>query len=88
MSYLIEAWLEEGQPCLKIINAETGKLRLHWQCQRLLSRPEDNSVQDDSDAKINLQGLFRNLFLMLAADRVTDNAVRLPLTYEFAKRIL
>jgi len=32
MSYLIHARLDEGRPCLQIVDAESGRECLHWTC--------------------------------------------------------
>ncbi len=57
MSYLIDARLERGAPTLTLIDAETGKQRLHWRCEHTAS-PETA-----------WQSLFQRLALLSCADR-------------------
>lgn len=65
MSYDIEAWLDQdGAPRLQIIDADSGSVRLAW---RSASRAR-------SDAR--LKGLFRELLLLSALQRLDDTAGR------------
>jgi|GEM_PF-6624997 len=30
MSYVIDAWLDDGRPCVEIRDAESREIKLHW----------------------------------------------------------
>ncbi|MCF6235912.1 MAG: hypothetical protein L3J70_06000 [Gammaproteobacteria bacterium] len=57
MTYMIDARLEQGAPSITLIDAVTGKERLHWR--------GDNSPQ-----KHDWQSLFKRLMLLSCADRI------------------
>ena len=58
MAYIIDARLEQGVPLLTLIDPVTGKERLHWRggC---------------SNSEHNWQSLFKQLFLLSCADRLS-----------------
>lgn len=60
MSYLIDAWLEDGVPQLRICDAQTGKVCLRWARPRT---PESAGVTPDCE-RVALQRLFRDLVLL------------------------
>ena len=67
MSYAIDACLEEGRPCLRILDAESSAVRLVWHCP----------VHDaESQTARAVHDLFRELFL-LSLLREHDGAITL-----------
>ena len=58
MSYVIDAWLDEGNPCLEIRDAETRELRFHW------SQNRENLQQ-------GMHELFKGLLLISCACRLS-----------------
>lgn len=67
MSFDIEARIENGQPSLRILDADSHTVRLAWscpQCEEPCTGPEG----------LALQRLFRELFLLSLLDklRVSD----------------
>lgn len=64
MRYIIDAWLEDGNPCLNIRDADTGAVRMRWD----YARPRDAAAHEPAAGKA-LQGLFRKLMLLSCADK-------------------
>lgn len=58
MSYMIDARLEQGKPSLTLIDASTGKKRLHWRGDRSMGK------------EVMWRDLFRKLMLVACADRL------------------
>lgn len=56
MRYEINAWLEDGEPCLQVLDASSHAVRLLWKSQRC----EGESQQ--------LRALFRELMLLSVLD--------------------
>ncbi len=59
MTYMINARLEQGIPSLTLIDAATGKERLHWR--------SDNMANGENDWK----KLFKRLMLLSCADQIS-----------------
>ncbi len=74
MNCRIEAWLEQGAPCVRITDAETGQVCLQWrECRE--------GTGDDGcpcQAEVTLHDLVRGLFLLACMDRVTRPVTGLP----------
>ena len=73
MGYVIDAWLEQGEPRLRILDADTGIVRMRWayrrEPQRICSgHPPLNCA---CGAHANLHTLFKSLFLLACADRLS-----------------
>ncbi|MDX1250861.1 MAG: hypothetical protein IDH49_01135 [Gammaproteobacteria bacterium] len=66
MRYIIDAWLEDGDPRLSIRDADTGAVRMQWDYER----PRDAVARERAASKA-LQGLFRKLMLLSCADRIS-----------------
>lgn len=66
MRYIIDAWLEDGDPRLNILDADTGAVRMRWD----YARPHDAAAHEPAASKA-LQGLFRKLMLLSCADRIS-----------------
>ena len=61
MSYDINAWLEDGEPRLQIIDADSGTVRLAW-CYR---KPKKDEVDAEHDLeRLAVKKLFQELFLL------------------------
>ncbi|MDT0618845.1 MAG: hypothetical protein RJQ08_07670 [Salinisphaeraceae bacterium] len=61
MSYDIEAWLAaDGSPRLQLIDADSGSVRLVW----------GDCPKAESDSNQALKGLFRELMLLSALQRL------------------
>jgi len=61
MSYDINAWLEDGEPRLQIIDADSGTVRLAW-CYR---KPKKDEVDAEHDLeRLAVKELFQELFLL------------------------
>ncbi|MCI0667797.1 MAG: hypothetical protein L0Y43_07065, partial [Methylococcaceae bacterium] len=56
MGYYIYAWLEHGDPRLRVVDARTGSICLHWDYH-------DAGRSNASDKK-EIQRLFRDLLLL------------------------
>ncbi len=61
MSYDINAWLEDGQPRLQIIDADSGAVRLAWQYRRPDPAP---SEAEQYLQQMAVKALFQELFLL------------------------
>ncbi len=60
MSYQIDAYLDRGVPSLRLIDAQSGEARLHWQ------QPK---TSNETEMRQAWQGLFRRLMVLSCADR-------------------
>lgn len=76
MSYVIDAWLERGEPRLRILDAKTGAVRMRWAYRRGADAldvkgadPLDVKMGCHDDDQANVSSLFRGLFLLACADR-------------------
>jgi len=58
MRYEIDAWLEEGEPRLRILDADSGTVRMAW----------DSDAEHGRDPA--LKALFRELMLLSALQRL------------------
>ena len=70
MTYLIDAWLDRPQPCLRILHRETGEVCavLEEQALEELRDQGDLDVNDlTSSEPVVLKELVRNLFLFCYA---------------------
>lgn len=54
MSYVIDAWLDDGSPCIEIRDAESKEIKLHW------------SLEEQNHQK-GLHLLFHDLLLLSCA---------------------
>ena len=75
MRYLIDAWLEEGDPRLKITDADSGSVRLQWIYRRSPSRSDRNHdcLEGPPCAGCSaLHCLLSDLFLLACADRLSS----------------
>lgn len=76
MSYEIDAWLEEGEPQLQIIDADSGCLRLAWRYPK--------SEVDESDprqylSQLAIKELFQKLFLLASVHDIQRREARASL---------
>lgn len=58
MSYHIEAWLDKGEPCLEIVDADSSHVRLAWRA---------GTEHSDRPA---MHRLFRELMLISTGDEI------------------
>lgn len=69
MGYLIEAWLEDGIPHVRVRDAATGDVRLRWsRAVPAAARAADGGR--DGHAGLALQGLFKGLVLLSCASNL------------------
>lgn len=73
MAYLIDAWIEEGAPRLRISDAQTGNVRLQWTGDKA-SENESLDGACDPLARKALQRLFRDLVLLSCAGKLNTPA--------------
>lgn len=71
MAYLIDAWLENGVPQLRIRDAQTGAVRLQW-TREPAGDGSENECDGDRIAHGALQRLFRELVLLSCADKIAQ----------------
>src|SRR3569832_2327235 len=68
MRFTIEAELLQGEPRLRIFDADSGALRLHWRYRPTLVRADAEQTVCCDDhacaARANLHALMRELFLL------------------------
>jgi hypothetical protein len=67
MSYEIDARLRDNQARLRIVEVETGRVRVAWDC------PLDKAfgtATDQPTNKLELQRLFRELMLLSTLDKL------------------
>lgn len=68
MSFNIEASLLQGTPRVRILDADSGALRLHWHYRNaLIQACQDRAVCSEDhlcSARANLHALMRELFLL------------------------
>lgn len=65
MSYLINAWLEHGEPRLGIVDAQTGVVQQLWQLSKIGGSGAKPVRRDISRIKSSgIQQLTKELFLM------------------------
>lgn len=62
MGYQIYAWLDEGQPRLRIVDSESGEVFLSWDFQRTLVGQQPHEVQ----------ALFRQLLLLTCRQEIRN----------------
>lgn len=67
MSYTIDARLGDDCARLRIVEAETGRVRLAWEC------PLSGQSQNQASRR-SLQRLFRELMLLSALDNCAGRA--------------
>lgn len=73
MRYLIDAWLEEGDPRLRITDADSGAVRLQWIYRRSPSRTgtDHDCTEGPRCAGCSaLHCLVNDLFLLACADKL------------------
>lgn len=61
MSYDIDAWLENGEPRLQIIDADSGAVRLAWGYRK---QEIDESDMNLYLERLAVKDLFQKLFLL------------------------
>ena len=61
MSYEIDARLRDNRARLRIVEVETGRVRVAWEC------PLDEA-QSHKTSRLDVQRLFRELMLLSALD--------------------
>ena len=61
MSYTVNAWLEDGVPRLRLINASSGSTSLTWDFPKGIANQE-------TLYKHEMQKLFKQLLLLACAD--------------------
>jgi len=62
MSYKLDAGLDGSRPYLRVLEAESGSVRLAWTYDR------DGRADTQADAECQLQALFGELYLLTTAD--------------------
>ena len=74
MNCMIDAWLENGEPRLRIVDAESGAVRLDWSGSDAAAPSCDGAPVCTRDhrcpARAALHGLINELFLLACADCV------------------
>ncbi len=66
MSYRIDAWLEQGEPRLGIVNAQTGEIQQLWRLSKI-SSPRKNPARREllsRNQQSAIQQLTKALFLL------------------------
>lgn len=65
MSYLINAWLEHGEPRLGIVNAQTGAIQQLWRLSKI-GNPGNEPVRRELSRRqqSGIQQLTKELFLL------------------------
>lgn len=71
MGYLINAWLEDGAPRLRIIDPKNGNTTLAWD----YPNPDNDT---ESIHKQELQNLFKKLILLTCAQNACSKKPILP----------
>lgn len=68
MAFKIEANLLQGEPRLRVFDADSGAVRLHWRYRSGLIQPDPDlpccSEDHQCTARANLHALMRELFLL------------------------
>lgn len=70
MGYFIYASLDNGNPCLRVVDADSHKLCLNWHCQ---AGPDS----DETSVQRELQRLFRDLLLVSCQQKCQGKDSRL-----------
>jgi hypothetical protein len=82
MRYLIDAWLDKGDPRLKITDADSGAVRLLWAYRRAQPNTGDKEqgcVNGSPCAGCSaLHCLVNHLFLLACADRLACTGAAVP----------
>jgi hypothetical protein len=81
MRYLIDAWLDEGDPRVKITDADSGTVRLQWIYRRSpsLSGTDHDCAEDPPCAGCSaLHCLVNHLILLACADKLFSPAEAAP----------
>jgi hypothetical protein len=72
MSYLINAWLEHGEPRLAIVNAQTGVVQLMWRLKKIGSSYAEPLRREIPRVKPSgTQQLTKELFLLGCAEDIS-----------------
>lgn len=73
MSFHIEANLHQGEPRLRVFDADSGALRLHWRYRTALTQACRGQGVCNEDhlcaARANLHALMRELFLLSCSSK-------------------
>lgn len=72
MSYQINAWLEQGEPRLGIVNAQTGEIQQLWRLSKIRSargKPVQRELSHRQQSAI--QQLTKTLFLLGCAEDIS-----------------
>lgn len=67
MKFLVDAKLLNGQPMLRILDADTGAVRLEWSLVRTQQMLRDGEIKPEEFLRPELYGmnlLVKNLFLL------------------------
>lgn len=77
MAYLIDAWLDEGVPHVRICDAQTGAVRLDWMRDKKGSgKSQDPDPDHETDSEVAareaLQRLFKELILLSCAAKLNS----------------
>jgi len=81
MRYLIDAWLEEGDPRLKITDADSGAIRLQWIYRRMpsLTGTDHDCLEGPPCSGCTaLHCLVNDLFLLACADKLSSTVETVP----------
>lgn len=81
MRYLIDAWLDEGDPRLQITDADSGAVRLQWSYHRThpCSGMEQGCSEDPPCPGCSaLHCLVNHLFLLACADKLSTTGEAVP----------
>jgi hypothetical protein len=83
MRYLIDAWLDQGDPHLRIIDADSGAIRLNWVYPRSTIQHGEHDCSDGPpcDGCTALHCLLNHLFLLSCIDKL-HSCVSCPLHME------
>lgn len=74
MNCRIDAWLEDGKPCIRITDADSGRVCLKWSSGGCAGPDDADRCAGDlhhCPADAALHGLVRDLFLLACMDRVS-----------------
>lgn len=77
MSYIIDAYLEQGQPHLRVVDSRTGKIRLRWVDSSAWAPTSEESgpvctgAGCTCGAQASLRRLFKALTVLACVERIS-----------------
>lgn len=77
MKYVVDARFEKGKPHLRVLDANTGVVRMEWTLTRVTQMLENGEIPKDDflhPERYGMQLLVKNLFLLSCLESFSVNS--------------